>query len=766
MKKNYTILACLILLSIFISNAQNRISFTETNKKVIKLKDNFKAYKIVTIDDEFDKITTKEALSIQLTKEYNYILKENKLLSNNYTVAIKGENGIEEKTLSEIGFDGRYFTNEDISEKKQLVLSIFENAYTIYIKDLETEFYIEPLKKYDVTANTNEYIFYKAEDAIIPEEIACGTKDDYTKEVIEENNYSSKTGGCKTVEIVFSVDYSMYNTYNSISGTINRTLEVLNLSDANFTIANGISDDVHFKVVQHYIVTCDTCNYWPTTLAIYDNYARLGTYASRMFNVHHDLKIHWQNQGGPGSVVGLGSYGICGSSTGNGVGRATVKNYASNTNFIRCILSHEIGHNFGCTHDTEIMRATVSGSNLWSAESITTINSSLLTYACLSDCNTDACDNKRVEDAVVTSDIPTNTINVSWLAESGIDFKVRLYDFSTDTWTAYTTVTYPTNTISYNYTQEHCVDKYKVDIVPVCNGINGISEQIAINISDNVAAPSLAFEYLRDTLCGGETAYFNVSAIDGGTTPIYQWKINGVDVGTNASNFSTDALQDNDVLSCHLTSSATCVSSPYASVSTTVSVVQPTLLSVVLTATEIIICAGDTVTLTAIGTNIESANPFYSWRLNGNYMQDGGTGGGHSGPTITVTPANDGDVYTCILYDGEACHTNGSGNGQGESGAISNEITITILDPCTLSNNEFEIIGLEFYPNPVKNEFTIKANEEISNISVYNLLGQLVVSKIVNVQSVVLDLSSLKKSTYFVRVEAYTHSEIIKIVKN
>lgn len=764
MKKNYTILACLILLSIFISNAQNRISFTETNKKVEKLNDNFKAYKIVTISDEFNKITSKEALSIQLTKDYNYILKENKLLANNYKIAIKGENEIEEKTLSEIGFDGRYFINEDISEKKQLILSIFENTYTIYIKELEIEFYIEPLKKYDITANTNDYIFYNVKDAITPEEIDCGYKKEDTQSLIEENDNSQKTGGCKTVEIVFSVDYSMYNTYNSISGTINRTLEVLNLSEANYTIANGLSDNVHFKVVQHYIVTCDTCNYWPTTLAIYDNYARLGTYANRMFNVHYDLKIHWQNQGGSGSAVGLGSYGICGSSAGNGFGKAVVKNYASNTNFIRCILSHEIGHNFGCTHNTRIMRSTVSGSNLWSAESITTINSSLLTYACLSDCNTDACDNRNVEDAVVTSDVPTNSLNVSWLAESGIDFKVRLYNFNTDTWTAYTTVTYPTNTITYNYTQVHCTDKYKVDIVPVCNGIKGISEQIAINISDNVEAPSLAFGYISEPLCGGETAYFTVSAIDEGTAPIYQWRVNGVDVGTNTSNFSTDLLQDNDVLSCHLTSSAACVSSAYTSVSTTVSVVQPTLLSVVITATETTICVGGTVTLTATGTNIESENPFYSWRLNGSYIQGGGAGE-HSGPIITVTPANDGDVYTCIIYDGNACHTSDNG-GEGENDAISNEITITILDPCTLSNNEFEILGLEYYPNPVKNEFTIRANEEILNIAVYNLLGQLVVSKTMNEKSTVLNLSNLEKSTYFVRIEAETRSKIIKIIKN
>ena len=763
MKKNYIILIHLILFTTVISNAQNTLSFTETNKKSIKLKNNFKAYKIITINDNFNKKESNETLNIQLTKTYKYILKENKLLSANYKVTINGKNGIEEKKLSEIDFDGKYFTNKDISTKKQLLLSTYKNTYTIYIKDSETEFYIEALKKYDASAKSTDYIYYNVSDAIIPEKMDCGFKAS-NKQNRTKSNYEQQTGGCKTVEIAFSVDYTMYNTYNSIGGTINRTLEVLNLSEANYSIANGISDDVHFKVAQHYIVTCNTCNYWPTTLAIYDNYAKLATYANQMFTNHYDLKIHWQNQGGAGPVVGLGSYGICSPTNGNGFGRAVVKNYATNTNFIRCILSHEIGHNFGCEHNTEIMRATVSGSNSWSATSIETINNSLLTYACLSDCNTDACDNKKVNNAVVTLDVPTNTINASWLAEDGIDFKVRLYDFNTDIWTAYTTIIYPENTISYTFEQVHCTDKYKIDIVPVCNGINGISTQIAFNIDGNVEAPVLAFNYLsEDALCRGEVSYFTVSAIDEGTTPIYQWKINGTDVGTNDPNFSTNSLQNNDVLSCHLTSSATCVSSPYASVSTTVSVEEPTLLAVTINASETTICAGNEVTLTAVGTNVTGRYPYYSWRLNGNHIQDGGTGEGQSGPTITVIPANDGDVYTCILYDGGACHTNGTG--QEGNGATSNEITITILNPCTLSNKEFEILGLEYYPNPVKKEFTIKANEEILDITVYNLLGQKVIYKKINGLETVLNVSSLDKSTYFIRIKAKSHTEIVKIIK-
>lgn len=268
MKTNTFISICFILLGTLILNAQNNISFTELNqasKNSKTLKNNFTNYKTLKIQDNFSRISSGTVLNISLDKDYTFQLKENKLLSDNYFISIKTENGIEKKSLSEIGFDGKYFTNENLSENNQLILSIFENSYSIYIKDSKSEFYIESLSKYDKTANADEYVFYNAKDAIIPENATCGVETSALK-IKEKPTYNTqKVGGCKTVEVVMSVDYSMYNTYGSISATINRTLEVLNLSEANFTIVNGISDDVHFKVTQHFIVSCDTCGYWPTT---------------------------------------------------------------------------------------------------------------------------------------------------------------------------------------------------------------------------------------------------------------------------------------------------------------------------------------------------------------------------------------------------------------------------------------------------------------------------------------------------------------------
>ncbi|MFM7767751.1 MAG: hypothetical protein ACKO9S_07840, partial [Bacteroidota bacterium] len=64
---------------------------------------------------------------------------------------------------------------------------------------------------------------------------------------------------------------------------------------------------------------------------------------------------------------------------------------------------------------------------------------------------------------------------------------------------------------------------------------------------------------------------FTATAINGGSTPSFQWKKNGVNVGTNSSTYPNNAWTNLDVVSCVMTSNALCVtSSPATSNSITV----------------------------------------------------------------------------------------------------------------------------------------------------------------------------------------------------
>ncbi|MFD2907130.1 zinc-dependent metalloprotease [Flavobacterium ardleyense] len=750
MKKRYLLIVLFSIISQGI--AQNRISFFENKSNEYDLSKNFKSYKILEINDQMQRISDGQEITIAVDEEYVFRLRENRLISDQHIIAVQNASGIERKHLNETGFDGRYFLN-DRNATSLLSFSMFEDKYQFYIKNKAKEFYIESLQKFDNNASSNLYVYYEVKDIVEDSSYSCAIEDEASK-MQPNNQISAANGVCKTVELNFAVDYSMYASYGTINAVINRTLELINLSQVNYTIVNGLSDDVSFKVNEHFIVTCNTCNNWATTLDINDNYNNFYNNASLMFTKPYDIKVLLQNQGGSGSVVGLGSLAMC-----NNAGTSVVKNYVSNSDLTRNILSHELGHNFGCQHTTGfIMNATLNGSTVWAPESIGVINNSLNTLSCINECFTEPCTNTKISNLTVVTNIANNTIDVNWLAEATTYYKARLYNYSNSTWTAYTTLNFPTNFISFPFSQINCTDRYRLEITPICAAVNGITEQIVFTVSQNVAAPKLSFTNNNTRpLCGGKEAYFTVTAVDGGTNPSYQWKVNGTNVGTNQNSYSTTTLQNNDVVSCELNSNATCVNSPTASASVTVTVITPTVLSVTIATANLIVCSGDSVTINATGLNITSQYPYYNWTFNGNTIQ-GGNSGQMSGPTLTHTPLVSG-VYVCNLSDGEGCHTT--------SGRVeSNSITVTVMpQPCNLAIDTFEISGLNYYPNPVKDNLTFSAKELISNITIYAITGQKVIAVTVNAETTTLNVSNLAKGTYFVKIDATEKSKYVKFIK-
>lgn len=58
----------------------------------------------------------------------------------------------------------------------------------------------------------------------------------------------------------------------------------------------------------------------------------------------------------------------------------------------------------------------------------------------------------------------------------------------------------------------------------------------------------------------GAPITFTASTINCGPSPGYQWKVNGVNAGTNSSSFTTSSLTDGQVVSCVVTSSLACAS--------------------------------------------------------------------------------------------------------------------------------------------------------------------------------------------------------------
>ena len=82
-----------------------------------------------------------------------------------------------------------------------------------------------------------------------------------------------------------------------------------------------------------------------------------------------------------------------------------------------------------------------------------------------------------------------------------------------------------------------------------------------------------------------------------------------------------------------------------------------------------------------------------------------------------------------------------------------------------LSNVEVENNTFTAYPNPVKDNLNIRYNENITDVTVYNVLGQQLFVKVINATEGQVDLSNLTSGTYLVRVTSGDKTQTIKVIK-
>ncbi|MBV1924548.1 MAG: T9SS type A sorting domain-containing protein, partial [Flavobacteriaceae bacterium] len=99
------------------------------------------------------------------------------------------------------------------------------------------------------------------------------------------------------------------------------------------------------------------------------------------------------------------------------------------------------------------------------------------------------------------------------------------------------------------------------------------------------------------------------------------------------------------------------------------------------------------------------------------------------------------------------------------NGTEEGTINITLSD-ASLSLNTFEDENaFTYFPNPVKNELSLKAQNNIQNISVFNMLGQEVLRAKPNSLQTNLNMNDLSQGAYFVQVTINNVTETVRILK-
>ncbi len=82
-----------------------------------------------------------------------------------------------------------------------------------------------------------------------------------------------------------------------------------------------------------------------------------------------------------------------------------------------------------------------------------------------------------------------------------------------------------------------------------------------------------------------------------------------------------------------------------------------------------------------------------------------------------------------------------------------------------LSTSDFKTNTISFYPNPSKDYINISSENAIEQITIFNLLGQEVLTKTVNSQEFVLDITNLSNGTYIAELNSLGKSQSVKLVK-
>jgi gliding motility-associated-like protein len=180
--------------------------------------------------------------------------------------------------------------------------------------------------------------------------------------------------------------------------------------------------------------------------------------------------------------------------------------------------------------------------------------------------------------------------------------------------------------------------------VPECNNAGSTkdaSDPITMTVYSTLN-PSISISASATTICKGTQVTFTATASQGGNSPGYQWKLNGIPVGANTASYVPATLNDGDVITCEYTvdPSASCVkSSKVTSNSIAMKVLSATAPSLQISGSPIEICSGASVRFNATSDN-PTMIASYQWRVNGATV---GTG-----TSFTTSALKNADQVSCM----------------------------------------------------------------------------------------------------------------------
>jgi PKD repeat protein len=388
-----------LLYLFFLTPTQAQSFFADFNQEYLHskaLSSSLKQWEVYQLDasalsDAVKRQATPEIIMGSHTWRLNLI--SSHIVSPEYHLQIIAPEGKQEQhNLGDIAFQG-YETNSGGRAR----LTLTDNFIYGYVSEANDTYYIEPLWYYEPTAAPDLFVVY-ANNAVIPNvDARCAVlemkeKSEHFRQEQNQSDTPETISACYELDLAIASDKSMYIKYgSSVTNVQNHNIGVINNVQGDYI--GEFTNDIQFNIVTQVVITgTDPWLNETDAEALLVEFVDWGNAGG--FSVPFDLGELWTNRNFDGATVGVAYLdAVC-----TFVRYHCLQDFTSNAQQLRCMTTHEIGHNFSCDHDPEngnscppsfIMCPFVSTTSTWSNASRNSVNSFsnfLINSGCLSPC--------------------------------------------------------------------------------------------------------------------------------------------------------------------------------------------------------------------------------------------------------------------------------------------------------------------------------------------------------------------------------------------
>jgi hypothetical protein len=265
----------------------------------------------------------------------------------------------------------------------------------------------------------------------------------------------------------------------------------------------------------------------------------------------------------------------------------------------------------------------------------------------------------------------------------------------------------------------------------ITGGCASIDGTTTVTVNPSIPASVNITANPSGAICSGTAVTFTATPTNGGTTPAYQWQLNGNNISDTNPTHTTTTLANGDVITCVMTSDAACITGSPVDTSNAITVtVNPKPVK--------------TTSLSGYTIKSNQTGATYQWLICPAMTHI--TGAINQSYTATA----DGD-YAVIVTLGGCSDT---------SACVS--IIITGIGKIA-ADNQFTIS-----PNPATSEIQVIGNQStVIGIEVYNMLGERVYTSPItdNRSPITVNVADFPRGVYMVEVRTEKGVAVSKFIK-